>query len=556
MSAFPYRRRRQLQRGAILVWTILALTAMMAACALSVDASYWYEQRAEIQRVSDCAALVYAWTAANQNQVNAQTAFNTIIAEYGFTSGGTNTVTPDYEGNPYWYHVHLAKTIPPIFGAVGKSITRSIDAASTADYNVPLLPGNDPLYYGVANANIPVVLQVNGPTDAIQEGDNYSSETGVNGEPNPLHTGFLGYDFLITVPANYYATFGSSLQVQIYDPQCYNENSDDTQWPDLDLIRDSASSFTFSLEDVNYNVLATATYTMPYSTSSNYKNAWITPSGFTVTPNNGTITYYHVFVQATAGESQNGFLLRAGPPDSNLNTGATCNSSGTLTTADYFSSADPIYSTSWYTSNNGGYTYSAFHALSAAAQEASGSAFYNSNSAISGLVTWHQKWADQGTMTNSSTTIAETDSPATASPDLTNVTVAAVGVIPIIFTNNGTAKLIMGSVPTGSTSITITDFDAGDEGTTTKALYYECSSLADSTQSDGLEHFAGNLTGDGLSYTQTITLPSNYTTGIWTAQYTSSVMDMSTWQVTYVGPATAGVAGDVGLISTTTEGLD
>ncbi|MGO8671421.1 MAG: pilus assembly protein TadG-related protein [Capsulimonadaceae bacterium] len=564
MSNLQFRRRRA-QRGAIIIWTMLGLLAMIGACAMAVDGSYWYLQRAKAQRVADCAALVYAWTVANQGQTAAVTAFDSTIAANGYSStalGPTGQLmnyvdTTSYDGNPYWYHVHVGGPVKPIFGAADKVGTQYIDAAATAQYNSPVQMNADPLYYGIAGSTIPVVLMVNGPSDDIREGDLFSAVTGYNGDPNPYHAGFVGYNFQINVPATYAANFGTSLQVQIYDPQCadYGSNTS-TSWPNLDTLYDSDSSFQFALDNSSYTNLEKATYTMPYSTSSNYENAWVTPSGFTLTVPSGTASTYHLMVMATTGSSQDGFLLRAGPPDSNLITGATVTSSGTPTTADYFSSADSIYTTPWYTSNNGGYTLSAFQKLSSAAQASSGSAFYNSNSAISGLVSWHQKWADFGTSTNTASTIAETDSPATASPDFTDVSVVSLGALPIMFTNNGTAEVLLGTVPAGSTSVTVQDFDAGDEGSTVKQLYFECSTITDSTQTDGLKHYAATTfpTPDGMGESQTITLPSNYIGGVWTASYTSSVQDMSTWQFSYVGPPAA--SGTVGLISTTTEGLD
>jgi hypothetical protein len=570
------------QRGLILIWMLLGMTAIFGGSALAVDGSYWLERRAEAQRVADCAALTYAYVYSTQGSSAATTAYDTLLTNCGYAPGDTtnNRITYPYKSNVAWFNVHVGREESQMFTSPLGVGAQTIDAASTAEYVQPSLSTiNPPNDFGIANGNLPVVLQVNGPDDNIREGDNYSSIYAVSsstaipppsGTLNTLHETFKGYLFQIDVPAQYIpiltANYGGQLEVQVYDPEYDDVNGSVSSWPDMDQIYDSGS-INFTLENPDFSVIKTDTYTQGTSYTPNPKNAWVTPTGFTVNVSSGgnvsasgsdsanagdEILYLNV--QATSGDSQDGFLLRAGPVDSNIVAGETVNSSGTSQTtvspwadtltppspASSTTTGDPIYQTSWYTEYNNNKTY-------AVNPTGTGGDFSTTN----GRVTWHQAFAD------GPPSVDPSDNPPGASPDYIGASVDAVGVLPIIFTANGSGTLTLGEVPTGSTSVTINDFDAGDEGSTTKALYYECSSISGSG-SDGLEHWAGAgfPTADGGGYSQTITLPTNYTTGVWYAYYESSVEDMSTWNFTYVGPQANNGLGTVGLIATSTNTLD
>lgn len=108
-------------------------------------------------------------------------------------------------------------------------------------------------------------------------------------------------------------------------------------------------------------------------------------------------------------------------------------------------------------------------------------------------------------------------------------------IMPINFNNDGLAAFPIGFVPASARSGTITikkfDTDVADSQhpSTPNAVYYTCDSLPGQT-------FPGtvNMTNDAFS-TDTIAVPSNYTGGVWTANYTSGWGDTSTWTVTATG---------------------
>src|SRR5580704_8242673 len=112
-TSLPQQRRRRQQRGGILVWVLVSLVAILAVAAFAIDADFWYERRAEAQRVADCAALTYAYVySTTGSQTSATTAFDNVITKSGYSSADTtnNYVTNPYKGNSFWFHVHVGRT--------------------------------------------------------------------------------------------------------------------------------------------------------------------------------------------------------------------------------------------------------------------------------------------------------------------------------------------------------------------------------------------------------------------------------------------------------------
>jgi hypothetical protein len=71
----------------------------------------------------------------------------------------------------------------------------------------------------------------------------------------------------------------------------------------------------------------------------------------------------------------------------------------------------------------------------------------------------------------------------------------------------------------------ITKFDT-DIGST--SITYTCSSLPN-------QQFAGVLSGNDETTTDTIDIPKEYKTGVWTASYAAGTQDTSVWDMSYIG---------------------
>jgi hypothetical protein len=103
--------------------------------------------------------------------------------------------------------------------------------------------------------------------------------------------------------------------------------------------------------------------------------------------------------------------------------------------------------------------------------------------------------------------------------------ITATGHLPMNFNYGGTSTIELGYVPTeaagGQLEIRKFDTDVGAQ-----TVVYKCSSLPGMT-------FNGVLSGQGEFKTDYIQLPSNYTSGTWTATYTAGAQDTSVWDMAY-----------------------
>jgi len=137
---------RRKQRGSIMVVTIGGLVAIFGVSALAIDGAYWYERRAEAQRVADCAAISAAYVGSVSGSSAATTEFNSIISASGYdpTDTANNYMTNPYRGSSGWYNVHVGQTGLRIFsGAIGVG-TPKVGASATAqgvqDSGLPNIP--------------------------------------------------------------------------------------------------------------------------------------------------------------------------------------------------------------------------------------------------------------------------------------------------------------------------------------------------------------------------------------------------------------------------------
>ncbi len=108
--------------------------------------------------------------------------------------------------------------------------------------------------------------------------------------------------------------------------------------------------------------------------------------------------------------------------------------------------------------------------------------------------------------------------------------ITAMGRLPINFNDDGEVKVQLGTVSSdyAGRDLKISNFDT-DVGS--KSIVYEVSSLPG-------QKWTGTLSANGTWATDTITLPSNYTTGIWTATYVAGRQDTSVWEMSATGSNT------------------
>jgi Flp pilus assembly protein TadG len=109
---------------------------------------------------------------------------------------------------------------------------------------------------------------------------------------------------------------------------------------------------------------------------------------------------------------------------------------------------------------------------------------------------------------------------------------AALGRTTLNFFQDGTAKIDMGYVPASAAGADLTvtryDLEPGD-----KTILIKTDSSSAGIPQGGL---ITTPTGDGLEGTDTIHLPSGYQGGNWWIEYTSTIHDSSSWDISYPGP--------------------
>ena len=522
-------RRRH---GVVIVYVALALVVLMGAAGLSIDVGNLYLQRSEAQRAADAAALAGAIQLMNfKTNTDAETAADTASAANGFdkTQGATVTVVPSADGNPARYRVFVSKPAPLFFMAIFGWRYKTVGAQATATFasEVPM-DINGGQQYGVAGK---VMLAMFGPYGQHQYGDDYSPLYLQNNDPNPLYetTGQYGYDYDIAIPKNYATINGTNtVQLDIYDPDIYNANGssgavagqsvDEIQSPQsgnpkndwlgklANYDGNTGNTSVFTLYDTkgtpqtdDDEVIATATYDGDSSHSTDLQ--WVTPDGFSFditdprwasrfsdTSNDDPVDF-RLNAKTINGSGDNGFNLRAGPPE-------VAPTVPTKTIDGYYSGYG--YNKTWH--------------------PAVTQYYYNN------------KWNN--------------DPPPVPFDSNNGTKITGDGRIPMIFSADGTVAVTLGKVPAGATSVSITKFDT-DIGAT--SLIYN----------DGISNYTGTLgntvvttstkrgkttttstlvTNDQIS-TDTYDLGANYPGGTWIAHYTADANDTSTWEMSYIGPA-------------------
>lgn len=335
------------RRGTVIVYLALSLVVLLGSAGLSIDVGNFYLQRDKAQRAADAAALAGAVQLENnQDLATADAAADQIAADNGYDKNAGATVTTQLNPDGVhktWYKVYVAKPAPVFFMAVFGFRDRTVGAPATAtfvaDGNFNIAPDQ---YYGTAKG--PYTISQFGPWAQYNYGDNYDPKYLENGSPNLNYhvtgttldpTGQGGYNYKITIPADYASKNGTSqVSLDLYDPYSSGSNGS------LDEYRaptghdpDSPSHYWDTTLFRLYPPAGSPNADQPIATATCGENAttgsdncgasgslpdtWVTPDNFQFDASSYLATGgadFRLNVETIDGSSENGYELRAGPP--------------------------------------------------------------------------------------------------------------------------------------------------------------------------------------------------------------------------------------------------
>jgi hypothetical protein len=465
------------RHGVVVVYVALALLVLLGAAGLSIDVGNLYLQRDKAQKTADAAALAGAVQLMNNNGYDAAaTAAQQVAAANGYNTSvaGTQVIpTKNAEGNSAWYGVYVEKRAPMFFMAIFGWRYKVVGAHAIATFKAPVqIPIEGGGEYGAIG---PINLSLFGPLGKRANGDKYSTMYIDNNNPrtpNPFYDS-EGYDFNLTIPANYAQVNGTSkVDVQIFDPDCHNLNNAQNaqEGVSIDEMRDYGGNNTS-----NTKYLTTTQYTLydthgtastdddtviaqaSYGNDSSTDMTWVTPSGFTFDLSSLSGTgdrNVRINVKSTDGSSENGFSLRAGPVIADVK--------------ERVKSGETQYET-----------------------------------VINGVE--QKNWSKTNPFNSKNGTA-----------------ITANGRIPMNFNADGAATITLGYVPQNATHVTINKFDT-DVGSQSV------------TYTDKTTTWIGKLSGNDESKEDDYDLPADYPGGTWTATYTAGLGDTSVWDMSSSG---------------------
>lgn len=334
-------RRRARRRGTLIVYVALGLSAFIGAAALSVDMGNLYARKARAQVAADSAALAGAYQLARGSVANANTAAKFLTKSNGYDDDDAAVeVTTTYPVNNDFnrYRVRVRRTEPTFFTGLMGFASRPVSASATAIFSVAANQNiSNSGDYGVAGG--PTTLTLYGPDGLYSFGDYASPRFLDNGEPNPNYhdpdaTNIVerlkaGFNFTVNIPSTY--DDGSKItKLEIFDPDTYNAGNFPyvTQGVRVDELR---RPWNVPENGQGSNADATTTrYTLywdrngsgdqstfekigeiSYAGDPQTDMQWI--EAFNIDHNLYPTGKFVLNVASTAGSSENGFQLRAGP---------------------------------------------------------------------------------------------------------------------------------------------------------------------------------------------------------------------------------------------------
>ncbi len=530
MQPLPARASRR--RGVAFVYTALGLAVALMVSAVVIDVGLLYQRKAAMQRAADSAALAGAYSLANfGSPYNAYVAAGKMAERpenggYTKVSSLPGSFTSSYVANVgnskfvvtypavdeqgtqrnNWFKVTLSRPQSALFGGMWPLNRKEYDvsASATALYETlaPLeIKGSGT--YGVAPG--PVNLSLFGPNGRYSYGDPYSTKLLNNGNVNPGYNP-KGYDFRVNVPFSQKMT-----TLEIFDPDCYNANGAiDASATAIDELRTRTGNGTIA-------DATTTQYTLYYDNGTSDPNddvligsrswggdgaatdmKWIEAFRFDRNDPKYRNGNFRLNIKSTAGSSENGFDLRAGPVREETTT----------------------YTTERYVSGQTHFKGTLSQPYSGYAPNSNSGIYYN---------------LPKGPYDFYDPIYSERQKPiVTPAPEWNpnnGTSIQAEGHLPINFNVSGTIKMTLGKVPptAGGGELIIRKFDTDINS---KSITYSCDKIPGKT-------WPGTLASDGTFATDTIRIPDSYRnlaeSGTWYAEYVAGNQDTSVWDMSYTG---------------------
>lgn len=501
----PLPARYARRRGVAFVYTALGLAVALMVAAIVIDVGVLYQRKASMQRAADSAALAGAYSLANfgspyQAYVAAgkmaerpeNGGFTKVSSLPGsFTSSyvanvGTSKFVVTYPAideqgiqHNNWFKVTLSKPEPALFGGMWPLNRKEygVTASAIALYETlaPLeIKGTGT--YGVAPG--PVNLSVFGPEGRYSYGDPYSTKKLNDGSTNVRYNP-NGYDFRVNIPT----TIKDAL-VEIFDPDCYNANGSPNASADaIDELRtrtgegkpSDATTTEYTLYYDNGTAdtrddekIGTRTWG---GNGADSDMKWV--EAFKFDRNAYANGNFRLNVRSTAGSSENGFDLRAGPERKEITS----------------------YTTERYIA---GYYYPQYFG------------------------TRYPYYAERQ---------VPTTTPAPFWDPNNGTSIQAEGHLPINFNINGVTKMALGKVPpeAGGGELIITKFDTDINS---QNITYTCDKLPGKSW-PGTLTTDGTFTTDTIKIPDSYRQLTEG--GTWYAEYVAGNQDTSVWDMSYTG---------------------
>jgi Flp pilus assembly protein TadG len=355
------QRSNTRRRGLVAVYTAIGSIVFLGIAALVVDIGFRYWKRAETQKAADAAALAGAWYLPDHLSASGARAYARYYASLnGYTNGVNNTTvttTWPVNGNPGRFRVDIVRPEPFFFAGLLKLMPNNVGATAVAELvSFPQLDVSGIGDYGRAVGD-PVNLAVFGPNANRNNGDQHSPLKAPDGSDNKWYWP-NGYDFQIKLPnaSTYFSRHGTyNVQVGIFDPDCYNAGNvpDANGSTVVDELRNTsggtggpsdATTTRYQLiwehRDNTGRMVRDVLGEKSWGNDSSTDAKWVQDSAFRFDMRNYTTGRLLLNVKTTAGSSENGFDLRAGPPHSTSMSESTWHSTYGNNSATVYMSAD------------------------------------------------------------------------------------------------------------------------------------------------------------------------------------------------------------------------
>ena len=315
------------RRGVSLYLFVLAFPMMIGLLGIVIDLGNLYTKRAQAQRAADAAAIAGAMEGATGDIDGKAQTYATLNGYQDGINGARVKVISTVSDNSTEVQVTVSRNEAVYFApilegflqATGQSQTaaqfsRDVSAQGTARIKTSLPLGLGGIY-GIADpARSPVNNSIVGPYARYDFGDPFATkylQDGVTANPRYTQTdGVQEYTLHITTD---YLNKHSDVALQIFDPDCYGGASqyDEIWTPSADIPNPppgpNETTTVYEIVRPDGQTIASATYGADPAT----EGQWVTPNGFSFTPT--VAGDYKLRVRTSAGSSENGFQLRAGP---------------------------------------------------------------------------------------------------------------------------------------------------------------------------------------------------------------------------------------------------